>query len=109
MYKSIAKRVESDSVIIDGVSSKMVVDKICNKYDVVNLHVDTNYDLRIKHLMNRYKCSCEQAKVIEKEKEDVKNPRGLDELICEADIILDGRKNVEELISEAIVKINEFL
>lgn len=100
LKQTIAK---TDMLLAEGVSSPRIVETI-RGYGVEALAISLNvpYHIRIQRIMQREKCSEEQAISIEGIKERAKNKVGLSDVLefCHED--LDGTLPPKEVLNKAI-------
>jgi len=98
----IAGIARNDVLVIDGLASDYILNKLKKHYVVIVLCLITSYENRIQRMSIREHCTIEEAALIERKKEEGKAKAGLEKVILEADCFIDCTKSSEKVFLEAI-------
>lgn len=94
---------KSNFVIIDDLIYDKVVLMIRKKFlNVLIFNIEVPYEIRVKRIADRLSVTIKEAQKVEKEKADLKEAIGIENVLKNCEYILDGRKSIQELIEEFI-------
>lgn len=91
----------NENIVIDGLYIYEVFNTLNTKYDCRIINIDANELIRYKRISEKLSITIEQAQKENKEKEELKDEVGIDELIKKADITIDGNKSKDEVFKIA--------
>lgn len=96
--------------VIDGVASDQLIRRLIDHgCSLITLYLDTPYKVRIMRMMEREKCSEQDAINLEHAKAMGKSKSGLSMAIQLADKRLNGLAGFEEVVKEAVIFLEECL
>ena len=70
--------------------------------NVLIFNIEVPYEIRVKRIADRLSVTIKEAQKVEKEKADLKEAIGIENVLKNCEYILDGRKSIQELIEEFI-------
>ena len=94
-------------IIIEGIASIDVMKKLKEIFNTIVFFLDVPLEIRINRIAERESCTYLCAKEIESANEVGKQKEGLDKVIKEADVIVDGSVGLKEMLSTIVKIINK--
>ena len=89
----------NDVIIIDGLYIDEVAKTLMENYNVKIIYLKADDYIRYKRISQKLSITIENAKIENDEKERLKNEVGIETLIKNADIIIDGNKSQYEVFN----------
>ena len=110
IIKCICEKICTDQfLIVEGVASIDVLRSIKEKYDTVTFFINVPLRERISRIAERECCTYYCAKEIEDAKERGKQKVGLNKVIEEADEVVNGSGDLEEILADMINKMTKYM
>ncbi len=90
---------DNDVILIDGLYVYEVYKVLKDKYDLNIIHLKTDDTIRYERISKRLSITIEQVKEEDKIKDRLNTDVGINELIGEAQYVVDGNDTIEEVFN----------